>query len=238
MRAVLLLQLHVSQSPSPHTSREVPKVRFKKYRYRTWNWILGVGTIKILILILSLDKLSESEFSHLQHQYNTFYGKGRLGQVEDPEVLPLPREREFSGTCQFQSRPVFAGGWGRRALTCLHIGEAIFLFSFTPDQILVLLPQWPRTLSPALLWWDGCACGLRVKKHLRTNTLFQIARITILSIIQYLFTIFPWALVYLKILMETQLGQSKIWILLVLSYINCVCEWVFRFSSFALVIQL
>ena len=153
MRAMLILWLHVSRNPSSHTTREVQKCSFRSRNIGKKDigfFFLLVIIIRILALILLLDKLPETAFSHLQNQHNIFFGKEWLVQKEDlKEILPLLKEEEFPGTCQFQSHFTFAIGWGHKG-SQLSTHRWGFL-SIILKLILVLLPQRSPASSCAFL---------------------------------------------------------------------------------------
>ena len=153
MRAMLILWIHVSQNPSPHTTREVQKCSFRSRNIGKKDigfLCVCVVIIRILALILLLDKLPETAFSHLQNQHYIFCGKEWLAQKEDlKEVVPLLKEEEFPGTCQFQSHFTFAIGWDHKG-SQLSTHRWGFL-SIILKLILVLLPQRSPASSHAFL---------------------------------------------------------------------------------------
>ena len=150
---MLILWIHVSQNPSPHTTREVQKCSFRSRNIGKKDigfLCVCVVIIRILALILLLDKLPETAFSHLQNQHYIFCGKEWLAQKEDlKEVLPLLKEEEFPGTCQFQSHFTFAIGWDHKG-SQLSTHRWGFL-SIILKLILVLLPQRSPASSRAFL---------------------------------------------------------------------------------------
>lgn len=114
------VDLMASCVPKPITTyhQRSTKMQFQEQKHREkgyWIFFLLVIIIRILALILLLDKLPETAFSHLQNQHNIFCGKEWLVQKEDLKaILPLLKEEEFPGTCQFQSHFTFAIGWGHK----------------------------------------------------------------------------------------------------------------------------
>ena len=67
---MLILWLHVSRNPSPHTTREVQKRSFRSRNTgkKDIGFFVCVAIIRILALMLLLDKFPETAFSQLQNQ--------------------------------------------------------------------------------------------------------------------------------------------------------------------------
>lgn len=162
MRVMLIIQLHVSQSPSTHTFREISKMSFergkKKVNLRSIN-IEGLLDFGVVTNPLNGSVTWDWVFSSAKSEKHPLW-QGRLGQVEDSkELLALPREEEFSGTCQFQ---IYVCSRVRSLGTKSSAQKWDFLFALFHD--------WPDPSPASSKAWSLVACLLLWNNYAFGNT--------------------------------------------------------------------